>query len=170
MSRRELYNGYRKDFNSKDSATKGYQSTRQGLQGLRRIMAFPAVFNISYYRGDTYEFRIYPKDSSGNPFPLEGYDLANGARLTMSTERGESGIGDQLEGYARISTDRTYIDCAILPENGLAMDFSLNYVYDVQIFKAAVEGVDPYSTVLTLLTGNISVTEQITGALEAFLS
>jgi hypothetical protein len=127
-------------------------------------MAFPAVFNISYYRGDTYEVRIYPKDSSGNPFPLEGYDLANGARLTMSTERGESGIGDQLEGYARISTDRTYIDCAILPENGLAMDFSLNYVYDVQIFKAAVEGVDPYSTVITLLTGNITVTDDITGA------
>jgi len=170
MSRRELYNGYRKDFNSKDSVTKSYQSTRQGLQGLRRIMAFPAVFNIAYYRGDTYEFRIYPKDSSGNPFPLEGYDLANGAKFTMSTERGESGIGDQLEGYARISTDRSYIDCAILPQNGIAMDFSLNYVYDVQLFKAAVPGVDPYPTVLTLLTGTISVTEQITGALEAFLS
>jgi hypothetical protein len=129
-------------------------------------MAFPAVFNISYYRGDTYEFRIYPKDASGNQFPLVGYDPVAGVKFTMSTERGESGIDDQLQGYARISSDGTYIDCAILPLNGIAMDFSLNYVYDVQVFKSGT----PYDVVTTLLTGTISVTEQITGALEALLS
>jgi hypothetical protein len=129
-------------------------------------MAFPAVFNISYYRGDTYEFRIYPKDASGNQFPLTGYNPISGAKFTMSTERGQSGISDQLQGYARISSDATYIDCAILPENGIDMDFSLNYVYDVQIFKSG----SPYDSVITLLTGTISVTEQITGASEAFLS
>jgi hypothetical protein len=129
-------------------------------------MAFPAVFNISYYRGDTYEFRIYPKDASGNQFPLVGYNPISGVKFTMSTERGEDGISDQLQGYARISTDGTYIDCAILPLNGIAMDFSLNYVYDVQVFKAGT----PYDLVTTLLTGTISVTEQITGALEALLS
>jgi hypothetical protein len=129
-------------------------------------MAFPAVFNISYYRGDTYEFRIYPKDSSGNQFPLVGYDPISGVKFTMSTERGADGISDQLQGYARISSDGTYIDCAILPLNGIAMDFSLNYVYDVQVFKAGT----PYDVVTTLLTGTISVTEQITGAAEALLS
>jgi hypothetical protein len=129
-------------------------------------MAFPAVFNISYYRGDTYEFRIYPKDSSGNQFPLVGYDPVSGVKFTMSTERGEGGISDQLEGYSKISSDGTYIDCAILPLNGIAMDFSLNYVYDVQVFKSGT----PYDVVTTLLTGTISVTEQITGASEALLS
>jgi hypothetical protein len=129
-------------------------------------MAFPAVFNISYYRGDTYEFRIYPKDASGNQFPLVGYDPTSGVKFTMSTERGADGISDQLEGYSKISSDGTYIDCAILPLNGIAMDFSLNYVYDVQVFKAGT----PYDVVTTLLTGTISVTEQITGALEALLS
>jgi hypothetical protein len=129
-------------------------------------MAFPAVFNILYYRGDTYEFRIYPKDSSGNQFPLVGYDPISGVRFTMSTERGADGIGDQLEGYSKISSDGTYIDCAILPLNGIAMDFSLNYVYDVQVFKSGT----PYDVVTTLLTGTISVTEQITGASEALLS
>jgi hypothetical protein len=129
-------------------------------------MAFPAVFNILYYRGDTYEFRIYPKDSSGNQFPLVGYDPISGVKFTMSTERGADGISDQLQGYARISSDGTYIDCAILPLNGIAMDFSLNYVYDVQVFKAGT----PYDVVTTLLTGTISVTEQITGAAEALLS
>jgi hypothetical protein len=129
-------------------------------------MAFPAVFNISYYRGDTYEFRIYPKDSSGNQFPLVGYDPISGVKFTMSTERGADGISDQLEGYSKISSDGTYIDCAILPLNGIAMDFSLNYVYDVQVFKSGT----PYDVVTTLLTGTISVTEQITGASEALLS
>jgi hypothetical protein len=129
-------------------------------------MAFPAVFNISYYRGDTYEFRIYPKDASGNQFPLVGYDPITGVKFTMSTERGEGGISDQLQGYARISADGSYIDCAILPLNGIAMDFSLNYVYDVQVFKSGT----PYDVVTTLLTGTISVTEQITGASEALLS
>jgi hypothetical protein len=46
------------------------------------------------------------------------------------------------------------------------MDFSLNYVYDVQVFKSGT----PYDVVTTLLTGTISVTEQITGAAEALLS
>jgi hypothetical protein len=129
-------------------------------------MAFPAVFNISYYRGDTYEFRIYPKDASGNQFPLVGYDPISGVKFTMSTERGADGISDQIEGYSKISSDGTYIDCAILPLNGIAMDFSLNYVYDVQVFKSGT----PYDVVTTLLTGTISVTEQITGAAEALLS
>jgi hypothetical protein len=129
-------------------------------------MAFPANFNINYYRGDTYEFRIYPKDASGNQFPLTDYDPVSGVKFTMSTQRGESGIVDQLQGYARISSDATYIDCAILPANGLSMDFSQSYVYDVEIYKAGT----PYDLVTTLLTGTISITEQITGALEAELS
>jgi hypothetical protein len=127
-------------------------------------MAFPAVFNISYYRGDTYEFRIYPKDANGNPFPLTGYDANAGVTFTMSTERGESGVLDQLEGYAQISSDGSYIDCAILPSNGDDMDFSSTYVYDVEISKAGTT----YPLVRTLLTGTISITEQVTGAIEAF--
>jgi hypothetical protein len=132
-------------------------------------MAFPANFNINYYRGDTYEFRIYPKDASGNQFPLTDYDPVSGVKFTMSTQRGESGIADQLQGYARISSDATYIDCAILPLNGIAMDFSQSYVYDIQIFKPGIPGVT-YDVVTTLLTGTITITEQVTGALEAFLS
>jgi len=129
-------------------------------------MAFPATFNINYYRGDTYEFRIYPKDASGNQFPLTDYDPISGVRFTMSTQRGEQGINDQLEGYSRISPDATYIDCAILPLNGISMDFSQSYVYDVEISKTGT----PYDIVTTLLTGTITIQEQITGASEAFLS
>jgi hypothetical protein len=123
-------------------------------------MAFPGTFNINYYRGDTYEFKIYPKDASGAAFPLTGYDLAEGAKFTISTQRGADGIEDQIEAYAVISADRTHIDCAILPENGTAMADSLSYVYDIEIFKAGT----PYDLVTTLLTGTITVTNQVTGA------
>jgi hypothetical protein len=123
-------------------------------------MAFPGTFNINYYRGDTYEFKIYPKDSGGAPFPLTGYDLAEGAKFTISTQRGLSGVEDQIEAYAVISDDRSHINCAILPENGVAMADSQNYVYDIEISKAGT----PYALITTLLTGSISVTDQVTGA------
>jgi hypothetical protein len=123
-------------------------------------MAFPGTFNINYYRGDTYEFKIYPKDSGGAPFPLAGYNLTEGAKFTISTERGAGGLGDQIEAYAVISDDRSHINCAILPENGIAMADSQTYFYDIEISKTGT----PYALVTTLLTGSISVTEQVTGA------
>jgi hypothetical protein len=123
-------------------------------------MAFPGTFNINYYRGDTYEFKIYPKDSGGAAFPLTGYDLAEGAKFTISTQRGLGGVEDQIEAYAVISDDRSHINCAILPANGVAMADSQNYVYDIEISKAGT----PYALVTTLLTGSISVTDQVTGA------
>ncbi len=36
-------------------------------------MAFPGTYNINYYKGDTYQFRIYPKDTAGYPFDLSVY-------------------------------------------------------------------------------------------------
>jgi hypothetical protein len=123
-------------------------------------MAFPGNFNINYYRGDTYEFKIYPKDASGAAFPLTGYDLTEGVKFTISTERGVNGLEDQIEAFAQISSNRSYISCAILPENGTAMVSNLPYVYDVELSKDG----DPYPLVTTLLTGTITVTDQVTGA------
>ena len=125
-------------------------------------MAFPSTFTIKYYRGDTYEFKIYPKDASGNAFPLVGYDLNAGVAFTISTQRGELGIETAIEAYSKISDDRTHINCAILPINGASMQAGVTYVYDIEINKPAVEDVDPYPTVITLLTGNISVDEEVT--------
>ena len=123
-------------------------------------MAFPGTFDINYYRGDTYEFKIYPKDASGAAFPLTGYDLAQGAKFTISTQRGLDGLEDQIQAYAAISADRTHISCAILPANGTAMTAGTSYVYDIEISKTGT----PYNLVTTLLTGTISVTNQVTGA------
>jgi hypothetical protein len=123
-------------------------------------MAFPGNFNINYYRGDTYEFKIYPKDASGAPFSLVGYDPIEGIKFTISTERGVNGLEDQIEAFAQISADFSHIDCAILPENGTAMTSNLPYVYDIELSKAGT----PYPIITTLLTGTITVTDQVTGA------
>jgi hypothetical protein len=125
-------------------------------------MAFPGTFNINYYKGDTYEFKIYPKDANGGPFPLTGYDLSEGSTFTISTERGFDGFAESIEGFSRISPDRTHITCAITPDNGSRLSSGQNYVYDVEIKKAAVQNIDFYPTVLTLLTGTIVITDEVT--------
>lgn len=119
-------------------------------------MAFPGTFNISYYKGDTYEFRIYPKDSAGNTFSLANYTNEN-IKFSISTARG---VTPTIEAYAQKSLDNSYISCAILPSNGQVMTAGTTYVYDIQISRTAT----PYNYVFTLMTGTISVTEQVTGA------
>lgn len=122
-------------------------------------MAFPGTSNISYYKGDTYEFRIYPKDSLGGSFDLSQY---GNAKFTISTSRGTSGVADQIECLAVISSGvgGNYITCTIRPGDSATLDASLQYVYDVEITKTS----SPYNYVYTLLTGNLTVTDQVTGA------
>lgn len=117
-------------------------------------MAFPGTFDIQYYRGDTYEFKLYPKDASGAAFSLQGQE----AVFTIATARGNGAT--QFPAYAQVSSDLTHVLCAITPTASESMSDGLDYVYDIQISKAG----SPYPSVITLLTGNIFVTEQVTGA------
>lgn len=120
-------------------------------------MAFPGTYNISYYKGDTLEFRVYPKDSTGAAFPLSQFVSPNGVtKFTMAPSRGAS--EGAIEGYAQISNDQTYILCAITPSNGASLAPGTEYVYDVEIARAST----PYNYVYTLLTGTLSVSEQVT--------
>lgn len=123
-------------------------------------MAFPGTYNISYYKGDTLEFRIYPKDASGAAYDLSGF---NTARFVIATARGAGAT--QITATATISEDSinnlTYVTCAITPTQGESLDPAVQYVYDVEITKT-VSGSYPY--VYTLVTGTISVTDQVSGA------
>jgi len=120
-------------------------------------MAFPGKFDISYYRGDTYEFKIYPKDTSGASYSLSSFTSSD---FTISTERGPAGVSDRKFGYTEISQDGTYILCVITPETGQELSFGNNYVYDIEVSKPGT----PYDTVITLVSGNITMTEQVSGA------
>lgn len=115
-------------------------------------MAFPGTYNFNYYRGDTHEFVISPKNSDGTTFQLDDYE-GNG-QYTIATARGIAGV--KTTAQAIINTTNDTITCTILPSTGRTLEPG-TYVYDVQINNGA-------NDVITLLTGNITVTDDITGA------
>lgn len=128
-------------------------------------MAFPGTYNFNYYKGDTFEFKVYPKTSTGSAFDLTTYSTessppGNGAKFTISTARGTTGVASQLSATATISLDDNSITCRITPTIGNQLDANVSYVYDVQIDK----GAGASATVFTLLTGTITLTDQVTGA------
>ena len=119
-------------------------------------MAFPGTYNINYYKGDTYEFRIYPKDAAGDPFDLTDY--AGSESFTIANVRGSEAT-TTVYAYATIVDE--YVLCAIRPADGGSLTAGTTYYYDVSIDKTGTE----YNSVFTLLTGTITVTDHVSGAL-----
>jgi hypothetical protein len=119
-------------------------------------MAFPGTYNFSYYRGDTYQFIIRPKNANGTTFALDAY--AGNAVFTMANRRGSTGT--QVAGTATIDTANDIITCTIAPEQGRELVAGTTYVYDVQITNTTPTP----DVIFTLLTGSITVTDDITGA------
>lgn len=122
-------------------------------------MAFPGTYNINYYKGDTFEFRVYPKDASGAAFPLGQYVAPAGlVRFTIAPAYGELKEGQTaVKGYAEISNDQTNILCVITPTNGNSLVAGTTYVYDIEIAREST----PYNYIYTLLTGTVTVSAQV---------
>ena len=116
-------------------------------------MAFPAIYNFTYYKGDTNQFVISPKNSDGSAFDLDGYV----ADYTIATSRGDS-PQDSWSADATINASSNIVTCTITSSVGSSLE-GTNLVYDVQI---ATTGATPI--VYTLLTGIITLTDQVTGA------
>ena len=116
-------------------------------------MAFPGTYNFSYYRGDTYQFIVRPKNANGEIFALDAY--AGNAVFTIANRRGSTGT--QVEATATVDITNHIITCTITPDQGRELTAGTTYVYDVQIENGA-------NIVYTLLTGSITVTDDITGA------
>jgi len=113
-------------------------------------MAFPGTYNFNYYRGDRYEFVIRPKTANGGAFDLTGYS----ADFFVANARGENKT--QYEMQAIVDSSADTVTCTILPGSGEDL-VAGTYVYDVQIDSGA-------TLVYTLLTGSITVTEDVSGA------
>jgi hypothetical protein len=116
-------------------------------------MAFPGTYNFTYYKGDTFEFRISPRNADGTVFDLTGYEAA----FTISTARGAAGQANRRSGYSVISGSDVF--CAITPTASETLPPATSYVYDVEIRNLTST---PYPKVYTLLTGNITIQDQIT--------
>lgn len=113
-------------------------------------MSFPATYNFNYYRGDTFEIVVRPKTANGQAFNLDGYSAA----YTIANTRGSSAT--QYAATAIVDTTNDYVTCRISEATGRSLEPG-NYVYDVEIDN----GIQVY----TIITGTISVTDDITGAL-----
>lgn len=114
-------------------------------------MAFPGTLNINYYEGDSYEFKIYPKNSVGGVFNLSGYS----SKFFIATARGAGAT--QFECFSEIGSDST-VTCEIRPGRGRQLVAGTPYVYDVEVSNPTT------GKVFTLLTGTVSVTADISGA------
>lgn len=114
-------------------------------------MAFPGTYNFSYYRGDTFDFIVRPKDASGNSFSLDGYR----GIITISDIRGPTATVS-FEVDLEVNTVDNFVTCSISSGIGRNLDPSTSWVYDIEITNDI--------NVYTLLNGNISVTDDISGA------
>jgi hypothetical protein len=114
-------------------------------------MAFPGTYNFNYYRGDTFDFIIRPRDAGGNTFPLEGFT----AQMTIADRRGPNPT-QQYAAVATIDPLSNIITCKITDAVGRNLTPGVTWVYDVEINNVV--------SIFTLLTGNITVTDDITDA------
>jgi hypothetical protein len=113
-------------------------------------MAFPSTYDFNYYRGDTAEFVARPKNANdGSSFELTDYN----ASFTIANQRGSQGT--QYSASAIVNEISDIVTCTITPIVGRDLEPG-TYVYDVEIEN----GVEIY----TLLTGTITVTDDISGA------
>lgn len=113
-------------------------------------MAFPGTLDISYYQGDSHSFIIRPKNSDGSAFDLGGFS----AKFYVANKRGSGAT--QYECLTSLSADS--LECIITPAVGRQLSPGTTYYYDVQVSNPSI------SAVITLLTGKISVTADISGA------
>lgn len=125
-------------------------------------MAFPGTYDFDYYRGDTFVFTITPKTSAGTTFALDNYAAA-GAIFSIASSRGDSAttsidsVIDASKLSAVINTSTDIITCTIKPDARTNLVGGSTYYYDVEIFNGA-------ALRYTLLTGAITVTDDVTGA------
>jgi hypothetical protein len=124
-------------------------------------MAFPGTYNFNYYAGDTFEFFVYPKNSSGGAFD----DLSQYNPLfIVATARGSASAEvltslDSSELSVTIE-DGDHVSCTIKPDGGRQLTGG-TYFYDVQIENTTASAAASFGKVFTLLTGTINVTQDV---------
>jgi hypothetical protein len=110
---------------------------------------FPATYNISYYKGDTYDFVINPKNSNGTAFNLNGYS----GLFAIASSRGDA-AAFVTNATASVNASAATVTCQIPASLGPILS-GASYVYDIEINNSSS------SANFTLLTGTISVTQDV---------
>ena len=116
-------------------------------------MAFPATHNINYYKGDTYEMLIKPRNSAGSPFVVT--DTLYSVAFKMAPQRGGPSA-ETVTGQATILAENSIL-ARLTPSVSAQLDSTKTYFYDVRITSLT----DP-NVVYTLLNGSITIVEGVT--------
>jgi len=115
-------------------------------------MAFPAT-HINYYKGDTYEMLVKPKNSAGSPFIVT--DSLYSVTFKLAPTRG--GVsGETITGQASILSENSVL-ASITPSVSAQLDSTKTYFYDIRILSLT----DP-NVVYTLLNGSVAIVEGVT--------
>ncbi len=109
-------------------------------------MAIPANYDIQYYRGNTYEFYIQPKDIDCLPIDVTSFTPS----FIIATSRGPA---PDTSYTCSASATGTTIHCTITAGTGATLSGGTVYVYDVSV--------DDGGTIHTYLTGNVYVTDRV---------
>ena len=122
-------------------------------------MAFPGTYNFNYYAGDTFEFFVYRKNSTGGVFDdLSSYS----ALFVVGESRGASAsVISSLSPSSASATviNGDHVSCTIKPAGGRKLTAPA-YFYDLQIQNTSASS-SSFGKVFTLLTGTISVTQDV---------
>ena len=113
---------------------------------------FPATYNIGYYRGDSYEFVVNPKNADQSVFNLTDYS----ALFTIARSTG-SQSSFTASAVPIINVNAGTITCRISPEVGSYFS-APQYLYDLEIRNSTTAS---NVLVYTLLRGAINVTQDI---------
>lgn len=111
-------------------------------------MAFPATYNIQYYKGDTYQFVIRPKNSSGAPFVLPSTEYQ--VNFYIATSRGDTPT-QALAGSSTITQTTYAVTTKLLQNNIATLTTSTNHRFVVGE-SVAISGVD------ATFNGNVVIT------------
>lgn len=115
-------------------------------------MAFPATYNISYFKGDLFQFAIVPKTAAGDLYGITAatYD----GFFYIAPSRGGSASAT-VDGVVVMGTN--LVTCSITPTIAAQLTAGTTYYYDVK-----VQNKTNSNQVYTLLTGTINITNEVT--------
>lgn len=116
-------------------------------------MAFPATYNFSYYRGDTFTFSIKPKDVNNVPLNLQGF---RSQMKIVSSSNPANAV--EITPSINASTGTVTVEITPALRNDLTPG---TYNYDLEVSKLDSLG-ETIDVVYTLIAGRITVVADIT--------
>lgn len=116
-------------------------------------MALPVYRNFTYYRGNTYTERLYPKNADGTPMALKDEDDVDFlAYFYIDTDRDGNAT---TAGTISLDSAASTVTYTITPAVGLTLIAGATYIYEITIKNQAT------GETYTLVTGNITVSGNV---------